>query len=79
MNRYQRLFNDYYQIVLKYIRHINKQFLSTDPIKWIINILVLLYGGLSVMNDQISIGMLVVIFQFTIQLVELFKMHSMWL
>ncbi|VTR60486.1 lipid transporter ATP-binding/permease [Actinobacillus pleuropneumoniae] len=73
MNRYQRLFNDYYQIVLKYIRHINKQFLSTDPIKWIINILVLLYGGLSVMNDQISIGMLVVIFQFTIQLVEAFQ------
>lgn len=73
MKRYQRLFYDYYQLVLKYIRHINKQFLSTDPIKWIINILVLLCGGLSVMNDQISIGMLVVIFQFTIQLVEAFQ------
>lgn len=73
MKRYQSEFQKYYLIVLKNIKHINKQFLSTEPIKWIINLLVLLYGGLAVMSNQLSLGMLVVIFQFTNQLVEAFQ------
>jgi ABC-type multidrug transport system fused ATPase/permease subunit len=73
MNRYHQLFTSYYQIVLKNVRYMNKQFLSTEPIKWTINLLVLFYGGLSVLQHDLSIGMLVVIYQFTSQLVDAFQ------
>lgn len=68
----QRKMNDNFALlyakVLEEAKLENKKLFWSDPLKWGASLLVLGYGGYLVMDGALSIGMYVVIFQFTSQL-----------
>ncbi|WP_235782019.1 ABC transporter ATP-binding protein [Paenibacillus senegalensis] len=68
--QYQSLFRTYYNSVMKEAKLINRQMLISDPIKWGAVIIVLLFGGWQVLNEQLSIGLYVVLFQFSSRLID---------
>jgi ABC-type multidrug transport system fused ATPase/permease subunit len=67
---YDQLFGKYFQSVMKEGRLENKHLFLSDPMRWGANIVVLGYGGYLVLTGQLSIGWLVVIYQFCSQLME---------
>lgn len=66
--KYNDNFAVYYDKVIQEVKLENKKLLWSDPLKWGASLIVLGYGGYLVMLDALSIGMYVVIFQFTTQL-----------
>lgn len=65
---YNQAFQNYFKQIMKENRLLNKQMLSAEPLKWAVNLLVLGYGGYCVMQNTLSIGTFVVIYQFSSQL-----------
>lgn len=68
----QKKYNDnfavYFDKVIQEGKLENKKLFWSDPIKWGASLIVLGYGGYLVMQGDLSIGMYVVIYQFTSQL-----------
>ncbi|MEC5425910.1 ABC transporter ATP-binding protein [Virgibacillus sp. C22-A2] len=67
---YDRLFGRYFTAIMKEGRLENKHLFLSDPMRWGANIVILGYGGYLVINGQLSIGWLVVIYQFGSQLMD---------
>ncbi len=52
---------------------VNRQLLSSEPVKWGINVAILGIGGYGVIHGSISLGTFVVVYQFTAQLMNSFQ------
>lgn len=65
-----KLFNEYFQKVRKQVNIMNKEFLCREQLRWGTIILVLGFGGIKVIQGEISLGMLVVVYQFSTQLLD---------
>ncbi|MWC27639.1 ABC transporter ATP-binding protein [Paenibacillus sp. MMS18-CY102] len=63
--QYKNVFQRYYESIMNEGKWLNKQMLATDPFKWAMKLLVIVYGGYLVINHSLSIGMFVVVFQLT--------------
>jgi ABC-type multidrug transport system fused ATPase/permease subunit len=70
MNKIFALFGTYFNKVMEEGRLENKQMFFSDPLRWGAVFLVLGYGGFLVFRDMMSIGMFVIIYQFTYQLMD---------
>ncbi|MBD2843886.1 ABC transporter ATP-binding protein [Paenibacillus sp. IB182496] len=68
--RYAGKFGSYFGQVVREGKLINKQLLLSDPLKWGSLLFVLMYGGMLVMDNQLSVGLFVVAVQFTTRLME---------
>lgn len=49
---------------------VNKQMIYSDPLRWGTRLLILDYGGYEAMRGNLSIGMFVIVYQFSTQLME---------
>jgi ABC-type bacteriocin/lantibiotic exporter with double-glycine peptidase domain len=72
-NKMNQGFSRYFEKVILHNKLINKQMLLTDPLKWGASLIVLGYGGYGVMQGTISLGMFIIIYQFTSQLLDSFN------
>ncbi|MDF2922042.1 MAG: transporter ATP-binding protein [Paenibacillaceae bacterium] len=70
LTRFHRLFRSYYEEVMKSGSLENKQLLWTDPLKWVATLTVLGYGGYQVIQGEMSVGLLVVLWQYSSNLTE---------
>ncbi|MFD1412441.1 ABC transporter ATP-binding protein [Oceanobacillus jeddahense] len=70
---YEKFFKKYFQAVMKEGKLVNQQLISSEPIKWAITLFILGYGGFLVLQGQMSIGVFVVLYQFSNQLVSRFQ------
>jgi ABC-type multidrug transport system fused ATPase/permease subunit len=69
---YDRLFQKYFKEVTREGKLINRQMLYTDPLKWLVILSVLGFGGYETINGSMSIGTLVIFLQFSTQFTDLF-------
>ncbi|MFD1737795.1 ABC transporter ATP-binding protein [Bacillus salitolerans] len=65
---YNRYFGRYFDAVLSEAKLANRQLFCSEPLKWGANLIVLGYGGYSVIQGSISVGLFIVVYQFTSQL-----------
>ncbi|CAM4021418.1 ABC transporter ATP-binding protein [Lederbergia lenta] len=72
-NIYNRFFKKYFETVMKEGRLVNLQLISSEPIRWGITVFILGYGGYLVLQGQMSIGIFVILYQFSNQLVTTFQ------
>lgn len=70
---YEKFFKKYFQAVMQEGKLVNQQLISSEPIKWAITLFILGYGGFLVLQGQMSIGVFVVLYQFSNQLVSRFQ------
>ncbi|MBP1989402.1 ABC transporter ATP-binding protein [Paenibacillus eucommiae] len=70
---YRNKFAALFDSVMAEGKLMNKQVLLSDPLKWGAHLFVLFFGGLLVMNDQLSLGMFVIAVQFTSRMMESFN------
>ncbi|MFD2614763.1 ABC transporter ATP-binding protein [Paenibacillus gansuensis] len=70
MNKFNKGFENYYLKLLEDARLRNIQMFWSDPLKLSSSIVVLIYGGYQVMYSELSIGMFVILYQFTSQLMN---------
>jgi len=64
-NRYVQAFQKYADAVLRETKLLNKQLISSEPIKWLSTLFILAIGGTMVIRNQMSIGTFVVLYQFS--------------
>lgn len=69
---YMKMFSDYFDRVMEEGKLVNRQVRYSDPLKWGIGLLVLGYGGMQLINDSLSVGTFVILFQFSTQLSDAF-------
>lgn len=67
---YNRLFTKYYNEVVKEGKLENKRIFLSEPLKWGATLVVLAYGGYLVIQGTLTVGLFVVIYQFSSQLME---------
>lgn len=67
---FRRLFHTYYMKAKEDTQLANKQILITGPLKWSVNLLVLAVLGYEVMQQSLSVGTFVVVYQFATQLID---------
>lgn len=67
---YDRLFGKYFSSAMKEVKLTNKHLFISDPIRWFVNLFILGYGGYLVITGNLSVGWLVVVYQFGSQLME---------
>jgi ABC-type multidrug transport system fused ATPase/permease subunit len=67
---YNRHFKQYFDAVMNQAKINNRQILASEPLKWGASLIVLGYGGYSVITGNLTIGMFIVVYQFTGQLME---------
>ncbi|WP_199618291.1 ABC transporter ATP-binding protein [Paenibacillus alkalitolerans] len=72
-NIYRKYFASFFNSIMAEGKLINKQLLLSDPLKWGSLLFVLLYGGILVMNDELSLGMFVISVQFTTRMMDSFN------
>lgn len=70
---YQALFRDYYEAIIAEAKIANGQVLLSAPLRYIVNLVLLGFGGYQLMTGQMSLGLFVVLLQFTNQLMECFQ------
>ncbi|GBF75037.1 hypothetical protein PA598K_03416 [Paenibacillus sp. 598K] len=68
--RYNRRFDRYYDKVMRECKAINRKLWLSDPLKWILHLLVIGYGGYLVIQDSLSLGSYVILYQFAWQLMD---------
>lgn len=68
--QFNKFFSAYYEKVMEEGRLTNKMLLSSEPFKWGIHLAILGVGGYGVIQDAISLGTFVVVYQFTGQLMN---------
>jgi ATP-binding cassette subfamily B protein/subfamily B ATP-binding cassette protein MsbA len=66
--KYNDNFSIFYDKAMKEGKLENRKLFWSDPLKWGATLIVLGYGGYAVMKGELSIGMYIVIYQFTAQL-----------
>ncbi|WP_186302277.1 ABC transporter ATP-binding protein [Bacillus thuringiensis] len=71
--KYDTLFQSYFLNIIKEGKLLNQQLLSSEPLKWGTNLVCLGYGGYLVIQGSLSIGVFVVVFQFTSLLMDSFQ------
>lgn len=71
--RYHKNFTGYFDHVMRQGKLVNKQLFLSDPLKWGAILLVLGFGGFLVINEELSVGMFVVIYSFTNQFMSAFQ------
>ncbi|MGO4371236.1 ABC transporter ATP-binding protein [Paenibacillus sp. MCAF20] len=69
---YMKMFSEYFDRVMEEGKLINRQVRYSDPLKWGIGLLVLGYGGLQLIDNRMSVGTFVILFQFSTQLSDAF-------
>ncbi|WP_169087848.1 ABC transporter ATP-binding protein [Paenibacillus sp. PL91] len=69
---YNKMFSEYFEQVMAEGKLVNRQIRFSDPMKWGIGILVLGYCGIQLINEHMSIGTFVILFQFSTQLSDSF-------
>ncbi|MBO9604771.1 MAG: ABC transporter ATP-binding protein [Paenibacillaceae bacterium] len=67
---YRSKFGAYFSSIMKEGKLINKQLILSDPIKWGSMLFVLGFGGALVLQGQLSLGMFVISFQFTLRMMD---------
>lgn len=70
---YRSLFDKYFRSVLLEGRLLNRQMVISHPLKWGLNLFVLLYGGYAAVQGSLTLGAFVVVFQFSRQLMDKFE------
>ncbi|MFE9279564.1 ABC transporter ATP-binding protein [Paenibacillus glucanolyticus] len=65
--RLNEIFRDYFQKVMEEIRWKNFQMYITEPVQWFPSLAVLGFGGYLVTSGTLSLGLFVVVFQFSRQ------------
>lgn len=70
---YDRIFARYFNAVMNEAKVMNKQLIGSEPLKWIVIIFILAYGGYLVLQGNMTLGAFVIIFQFSNQLVNSFQ------
>lgn len=70
---YRSLFGKYFRNVLKEGRLLNRQMVVSHPLKWGMNLFVLLYGGYAALQGSLTLGAFVVVFQFSRQLMDKYE------
>lgn len=70
LNRLKKLFHTYLAKVTSEGKLTNKELFSSEPIKWFVHLSVLVFSGYLVINGKLSIGMLVVLYQFSSKLID---------
>lgn len=70
---YNKFFRQYFDAVMKEGKLVNLQLISSEPIRWGITIFILGYGGYLVIQGQMSIGVFIILYQFSSQLVSTFQ------
>ncbi|QYR23710.1 ABC transporter ATP-binding protein/permease [Paenibacillus sp. sptzw28] len=70
---YNKLFKRYFDQVVSEGKLANKQIAFSDPIRWGIGLFVLAFGGWQLIQNRMSVGTFVVVFQFSIQLADSFS------
>lgn len=68
IGRLNRAFEKFLSKKIDEVDLLNRQFIRTEPLRWGISMLVLTVGGWEIMRSSLSIGMFVIIYQFTSQL-----------
>lgn len=71
--RFHRQFNEYFEKVMRRVRLENQQKLITMTLYWGVLLLVLGYGGYLTIADKLSIGLFIVVFQFSTQLLRAYE------
>ncbi|MBD2863111.1 ABC transporter ATP-binding protein [Paenibacillus oceani] len=69
---YKKRFGAYYRDVMREGKLINRQQLISDPLRWGTTWIVLLAGGLLVIDGQLSLGMFVITYQFANRFMDSF-------
>ncbi|WP_164821282.1 ABC transporter ATP-binding protein [Paenibacillus koleovorans] len=72
MKLYDRLFGDYFRAVVQETKTENRLKLIGEPLQWAVTLSVLGFGGYQLFMDQMTLGSFVIVFQFTLQLMESF-------
>lgn len=70
---YEKFFGKYFAAVMEEGKLVNLQLISSEPIRWGITVFILGYGGYLVIQGQMSIGVFVILYQFSNQLVSTFQ------
>ncbi|MBW7476353.1 ABC transporter ATP-binding protein/permease [Paenibacillus oenotherae] len=70
---YQMLYQNYFNSVMKETREINRQTVFIDPLRWIVTLAILGFGGYQLFTGSLTLGAFVIVFQFTNQLMESFQ------
>ncbi|HEY0827336.1 MAG TPA: ABC transporter ATP-binding protein, partial [Bacilli bacterium] len=68
--RYHQLFSRFFKKVMHEGKLVNKQIFSTEPIKWGAALLVLGYGGYELMRGNMTLGMFVIVYQYSFLMME---------
>lgn len=68
--RYHGLFQIFFDKVMTEGKLVNKQIISTEPIKWTAALLFLGYGGVQLMKGNMTLGEFVILYQYSFQLME---------
>lgn len=68
--KYRSLFKRYFAAALQEAKWFNKQMLCSEPVRWGARLLVFTLGGYQVLNGSMSVGVFVVVFQFTNQAMD---------
>jgi ABC-type multidrug transport system fused ATPase/permease subunit len=67
---YDRLFASFYEKVMKEGNIVNKQLLSSNPIKWAVILFIVGFGGYELMLGNMSIGLFVIVYQYSTTLMD---------
>jgi ATP-binding cassette subfamily B protein/subfamily B ATP-binding cassette protein MsbA len=67
---YNKYFKKYFDASMRQAKITNQQLLASEPLKWGASLIVLGYGGYSVIQGTLSIGMFIIVYQFTGQLMD---------
>lgn len=68
--KYRELFQRYFEAAVHEAKWVNKQMFSSEPVRWGARLLVFAVGGYQVLNGSMSVGLFVVVFQFTNQAID---------
>lgn len=71
--RFEESFRQYFDKVMKEGKMINRQLLATDPLKWLGHLSIIGIGGYEAIQGNISIGLVVVMYQFSTQVLDSFN------
>ncbi|HZG74720.1 MAG TPA: ABC transporter ATP-binding protein [Paenibacillus sp.] len=67
---YDRLFDAYFTSVIREGKLANIQLISSEPLKWGVTLFMLGYGGYLVLEGKMTIGIFIVAYQFSSQLLD---------
>lgn len=65
---YDKVFKRYFKAIMREGKVVNFQLISSEPIKWGITVFILAYGGYLLLQGEMSVGVFIIIYQFSNQL-----------